>query len=73
MGTCKTKTIQTDLDTFTGMIMHIQKSGILITLVYSEAPYIQNAGIFKYETYSEPCQTSAMKRFGTRTRGDRGP
>ena len=40
-----------------------------VTLAYSQLWYIQNTGTFKTlsysksKTYSEPCQTSTMKRF----------
>ena len=79
IGKCKTKTIQTDLGTFThnqaypGIIQAY--SGIFKTMLYpepeaySESWHIHNPGIFrtpaysKSEAYSEPCQTSTMKHF----------
>ena len=58
MGKCKTKAIRTDLATFQANpkpyvtlahleLWYIQNPDILTTLVYSETPYIWNAGIFK--------------------------
>ena len=64
IGKCKTKTIQTDLGTFThnqaypGIIQAY--SGIFKTMLYpepeaySESWHIHNPGIFRTPAYSEP-------------------
>ena len=63
MSKCKVKAIHTDLSTFRNIQAY---PGINQT--YSESWYIQNPRIFrvlifsKSEAYSEPCQTSTMKR-----------
>ena len=56
---------------YSGIFWTLCNPGIFIILAHSEPQrHIQHLGLFKTlgysepEAYSEPCQTSAMKRFG---------